>query len=99
MFQSNETVTGCFFYENRENLSQTESLGWNFVSLTRREKQILFKAVLARVEVVITAAQRKELCMVSAFHNSSLLHYKNLIRSPNRGEPMCNHKRRSAHHQ
>ena len=45
----------------------------NLVAFAGREKQIGFEAVLAGVEVVVAATQRKQLGMVAALDDAALL--------------------------
>ena len=43
----------------------------NHISLARREEQVRFQPVLARVQVVVAAAHRKQLGVIAAFHNEA----------------------------
>ena len=71
----------------------------NHVSFARRQKQIRLKPMLARVEVVVAAAHRKQFRVIAALHDHALLHHQNLVGAPNRRQPVGDHKRRPSLHQ
>src|SRR5208282_3849587 len=62
------------------------------VSLSRREKEIRFEAVLLRVEIVIAAAGGKERLVRAALDDASRFDDENLVGAADRRESMRNHK-------
>ena len=56
----------------------------NDVSFSRRKKKVRFEPMLARVEIVVATTHRKQLCMVTALYDFSLLDHQNLVGAPDR---------------
>src|SRR6266702_3496438 len=83
----------------RDNFGESASLRRSHVAFAGREKQVGFQSVLTRVKVEVAPTQRKQLRMVTALHDPSLLNYQNLVSAPNGRKPVSDHERRSPLHQ
>ena len=58
------------------------------IAFAWREKEIRFKAMLARVQIVVATAESEEFRMVAAFDNPPLFDHQNLVGTANGGEPV-----------
>src|SRR6266700_5983495 len=71
----------------------------DFVAFTGGQEEVGLEAVLSGVEIVVAAAQGKQLGVVAALQDSSMLHDQDLIGAADGGEAMGNDERRAALHQ
>ena len=55
--------------------------------------------MLPRVEIVIAAAERKQLSVIAPLHDAALLDNQNLVGAPNGGEPVGDDERGASLHQ
>ena len=55
----------------------------NHIPFARRQKQVLFQAMLPRIQIEVPSALRIQLRMRPALHNLPRFHHQNLVRAAN----------------
>src|SRR6478736_2382355 len=79
-------------------------LGWLYlrgdhIAFARSEKEILFKTMLAGIEVVVTTSLCEQFPVISALNNATLLNDEYLLGATDRRKPVSNYKCSTAKHQ
>src|SRR6185503_17734402 len=69
------------------------------IALSRSQKEIAFKLVLPRIEVVVPALRREQLMVAPALQDPSFFDHQDLIGTANRREAMRDYKSSAALHQ
>src|ERR1035438_5008651 len=69
------------------------------VAFARSQKQVGIDAVLARVQIVVTALESVQGLVGAALHDAALFHHQNLLRAADGGEAMRDHEGGAPFHQ